>query len=112
MIFAEIDDLSFVTVQVYRPPNLPVTVRLWLYKASTALLSIVEVALMRLRESLIQITLVAGPPVETQVRVNNSVRFELRVNAIFVGILTTPTNANYVYLTYLSNYRDSPFPLL
>ena len=47
---------------------------------------------MRISEPLFQITLVAGPSVETQVRVNNgifSLKSELRTNVIFC-IFTDP----------------------
>ena len=73
MILVELDDIIFITVQAYSPLSLPVTVRVWVYKASTALLSTVEDGSVRMLESLVQVTLVAGPPVETQVRVNNGI---------------------------------------
>ena len=56
MIFAELDDFLFSTVQMYTPPTLPVTVNVWVYEASTALLSIVEVDSERMSESLVQET--------------------------------------------------------
>ena len=52
----------------------------------------VEVDSVRISESLVQVTLVAGPPVETQVRVKTSGGLELRTNAGIAGILTTPAD--------------------
>ena len=92
VILVELDDILFITVQAYSPLSLPVTVRVWMYKASTALLSTVEDGSVKMLESLVQVTLVAGPPVETQVRVNNgtsSLRLKLRVNVTFF-IFTNP----------------------
>ena len=85
-MLAEFDDILFFTVQVYSPPNLPVTVRVWVYKASTAFLSAVEVDSVRMSEFPVHVTLVAGPPVEMQVRVNNTISslgLKSRVNVIF-----------------------------
>ena len=56
VIFAELDDFLLVTVQVYSPPTLPATVKVWVYKASTALVSIVEVDSVRMSDSLVQMT--------------------------------------------------------
>ena len=51
--------------------NLPVTVRVWVYRAVTVSFNTVSVpSVMTVVESLVQDTVVAGPPVEIQVRVN------------------------------------------
>ena len=64
-----IDGLLLVTLHWYCPPSLPVTVKVWLYCAVTALLSTV-IPPETVSESLVQVTAVAGPPVEVHVRVN------------------------------------------
>ena len=46
------------------------TVRVWLYCAVSGLSNTVSVPLVTVVESLVQVTVVAGPPVEIQVRVN------------------------------------------
>ena len=67
---AESDDgLLLVTVQVYSPPL--VTARVWVYCAVTGSFNTVSVpSVMTVVESLVQDTVVAGPPVEIQVRVS------------------------------------------
>ena len=68
MMLAESEGgLLLDTVQVYSPPV--VTVRVCVYCAVTALFNTVSVTVM---ESLVQVTVVAGPPVEIQVRVISS----------------------------------------
>ena len=65
-----------------------------MYKAFEELLRKVEVDFLKISEPLVQTTLVAGPPVETQMRVNNgifSLKRELRVNVI-LRIFTDPEN--------------------
>ena len=64
-----VDGLLLVTLHWYCPPSLPVTVRVWVYYAVSALLSTV-IPPETVTESLVQVTVVAGPPVEVQVRVN------------------------------------------
>ena len=64
-----VDVLLLVTMHWYCPPSLPVTVRVWVYCAVTALLNTV-IPPRTVLESLVQVTVVAGPPVEVQVRVN------------------------------------------
>ena len=64
-----VDGLLLVTLHWYCPPSLPVTVRVWVYCAVSALLSTV-IPSETVTESLVQVTVVAGPPVEVQVRVN------------------------------------------
>ena len=56
-----------VTVQVYTPEV--VTVRVWVYCAVTGSLNTVWVPWVTVVESLVQVTVVAGPPVEIQVRI-------------------------------------------
>ena len=62
------DGLLLDTVQVYSPPV--VTVRLCVYCAVTGSSNTVSVPSVTVMESLVQVTVVAGPPVEIQVRVN------------------------------------------
>ena len=62
------DTLLLDTVQVYSPPV--VTFRVCAYCAVTALFNTVSVPSVTVMESLVQVTVVAGPPVEIQVRVN------------------------------------------
>ena len=64
------DGLSLATVHVYSPPSLPVTVRVWVYCAVTRSSNTVLVPSVTVSLSLVQVTVVAGPPVEIQVRVN------------------------------------------
>ena len=47
-----------------------VTVRVWVYWAVTGSFNTVSVPSVTVVESLVQVTVVAGPPVEIQVRVN------------------------------------------
>ena len=68
-IVAESDDgLLFSTVQVYSPPV--VTVRVCVYRAVSGLSNTVTFPAVTVVESLVQVTVVAGPPVEIQVRVS------------------------------------------
>ena len=57
------------TVHWYCPPSLPVIVRVWVYCAVTGS-SNTLIPPETVSESLVQATVVAGPPVEVQVRVN------------------------------------------
>ena len=68
MLAEAVDGLLLATVQVYSPPV--VTVRVWVYCAVTGSFNTVTVPLVTVVESLVQMTVVAGPPVEIQVRVN------------------------------------------
>ena len=61
------DGLLLDTLQVYSPPV--VTFRVCVYCAVTALFNTVSVPSVTVMESLVQVTVVAGPPVEIQVRV-------------------------------------------
>ena len=67
---AELDDgLLLATVQVYSPPV--VTVRVCVYCAVSGSSNTVSVpSVTVVVESLVQVTVVAGPPVEIQVRVS------------------------------------------
>ena len=66
---AEADEgLPLATVQVYTPAV--VTVRVWVYCAVSGSFNTVSVLSVTVVESLVQVTLVAGPPVEIQVRVS------------------------------------------
>ena len=70
-VLEAVDGLLFATVHLYSPGSLPVTVRVWVYCAVTGSLSTVFlVPSVTVVESLVQVTVVAGPPVEIQVRVN------------------------------------------
>ena len=69
MIAESEDGLLFSTVQVYSPPV--VTVRVCVYCAVSGSSNTVSVpSVTVVVESLVQVTVVAGPPVEIQVRVN------------------------------------------
>ena len=69
MTLAEsLDGLLLATVQVYLPPV--VTDRVWLYCAVTGSTKTVSALLVTVTESLVQVTVVAGPPVEIQVRMS------------------------------------------
>ena len=63
-----VDGALLATVQVYVPPVL--AVRVWMYRAATALTNTLSVPSVTVVESLVQVTVVAGPPVEIQVMVN------------------------------------------
>ena len=82
MTLAEVvDGLLLATVHMYTPGNLLVTVRVWVYCAVTGSLNTVCVpSVMTVVESLVQDTVVAGPPVEIHVRVN-------RLSAIRVKVI-------------------------
>ena len=70
-MIAESDDgLSFSTVQVYSLPV--VTFRVCVYCAVVVLSNAVSTPSVTVVESLVQVTVVAGPPVEIQVRVSLS----------------------------------------
>ena len=64
------DGLSLDTVQVYSPSV--VTVRVCVYCAVSRSSNTVSVPSVTVMESLVQVTVVAGPPVEIQVRVISS----------------------------------------
>ena len=70
---AEADDIALLTVHLYSPAVFPV--RVWVYSAvvcAVVVSNTVSVPSVTLTESLVQVTVVAGPPVEIQVRMNSS----------------------------------------
>ena len=67
MLAESVEGLALVTVHVYSPAL--VTVRVWLYCAVTEPSNTVSFPSVTVTESLVQVTVVAGPPVEIQVRV-------------------------------------------
>ena len=74
VMLAEAEDgLLLDTVQVYSPPV--VTVRVCVYCAVVALLNTVSVPSVTVMVSLVQVTVVAGPPMEIQVRVRVKCHF-------------------------------------
>ena len=62
--------LILATAHMYVPGCLPVTVRVCVYCAVTGSSNTVSFPSVTVVESLVQVTVVAGPPVEIQVRVN------------------------------------------
>ena len=62
--------MLLVTVHVYSPGSPPATFRVWVYCAVTGSFNTVWVPWVTVVESLVQVTVVAGPPVEIQVRVS------------------------------------------
>ena len=68
MVAESIDGLLFCTVQVYSPPV--VTFRVCVYCAVSGLSNTVSVPSVTIMEFLVQVTVVAGPPVEIQISVN------------------------------------------
>ena len=84
MILAESEDgLLLDTVQVYTPPV--VTFRVCVYCAVSGSSNTVSVPSVTVMESLLQVTVVAGPPVEIQVRVSWS-----ESNVTSPDIVTSP----------------------
>ena len=68
MLADAVDGLALDTVHVYVPET--VTVRVWVYCAVTGSFNTVSFPWVTVVESLVQVTVVAGPPVEIQVRVS------------------------------------------
>ena len=85
MVAESEDGLLLDTVQVYTPPV--VTFRECVYCAVSGSSNTVSVPSVTVMESLVQVTVVAGPPVEIQVRVSRS---ELNVTSP-PGIVVVPT---------------------
>ena len=84
LAFAE-EGLLLATVHVYSPGSLPDTVRVCVYCAVTGSFNTVSVPSVILVEFLVHWTVVAGPPVEIQVRINCGVgpfKSEISENAI------------------------------
>ena len=88
---AESDDgLLFPIVQVYSPPV--VTVRVCVYCAVSGLSNTVSFPVVTVVvESLVQVTVVAGPPVEIQVRVSWS---ESNVTTLPIIVMLPMTNSS------------------
>ena len=84
-----VDGLSLVTVHVYSPAL--VTVRVWVYCAVTGSSNTVSVPSVTVTESLVQVTLVAGPPVEIQVRVFPD-------NITPSGMVISPTREKTIFI--------------
>ena len=82
MVADAVDGLSLATVHVYSPPL--VIVRVCVYCAVAALFNTVSAPSVIVTESLVQVTVVAGPPVEIQVRVFID-------NVIPSGIIISPS---------------------
>ena len=76
------DSLLFSTIQVYTPPV--VTFRVCVYCAVSGSSNTVSVPSVTVVESLVQVTVVAGPPVEIQVRLSCS-----ESNVMPPGIVTS-----------------------
>ena len=68
VISAEVEKAMLATVHVYSPAA--VTFRVCVYCAVSGSSNTVSVPSVTVVESLVQVTVVAGPPVEIQVRVN------------------------------------------
>ena len=81
------DGLLLDTVQVYSPPV--VTVRVCVYCAVPGSSNTVSVPSVTVVESLVQVTVVAGPPVEIQVRV---IRSESNVTSAPDIVTSPPTS--------------------
>ena len=62
-----LDGLLLDTLHMYNPPV--VTVRVWVYCAVSGSSNTVSAPSVTVVEFLVQVTVVAGPPVEIQVRV-------------------------------------------
>ena len=84
MVAESEDGLLLDTVQVYSPPV--ITVRECVYCAVTGSSNTVSVSSGTVVESLVQVTVIAGPPVEIQVRVSWS-----ESNATPPDIVMVPT---------------------
>ena len=83
------DGLLLDTVHWYSPPSLPVTVRVWVYCAVVAFSNTVTPP-ETTSESLVQVTVVAGPPVEVQVKVNWGLSTMRLVRVMPLGRATSP----------------------
>ena len=68
VMVAESEKAVFATVHLYSP--VAVTFRVCVYCAVSRSFNTVSVPSVTVMESLVQVTVVAGPPVEIQVRVN------------------------------------------
>ena len=70
IVAEEVDGLLLAIVHVYLPLISPVTFRVWRYSAVIGFCNTVSFPSVTGVVSLVQMTVVAGPPVEIQVRVN------------------------------------------
>ena len=70
MLADAVEGLLLATVQLYSPPV--VTFKVWIYVAVTVSFNTVSVPSVTVVRYLVQVTVVAGPPVEIQVRVCDS----------------------------------------
>ena len=70
MYVVELLETALLTVQLYSPCLLPVIVRVCVYCAVSGSSNTVSVPSVTVVKSLVQVTVVAGPPVEIQVRMN------------------------------------------
>ena len=94
------------TVQLYVALNVvgSVTVRVWVYCAVTRSSNTVSVPSVTVTVSLVQVTVVAGPPVVIQVTVNQTfVPFDSKVTATSPNLARSPGKAHQpeVYNTTL-----------
>ena len=89
------------TVHTYCPPYFLVTVRVWVYCAVTGSLNRV-IPPATVSEFLIQVTVVAGPPVVVQEKVNQGLsplrsKSTAAVHVILPGIMTSPEKIIWSY---------------
>ena len=91
-------------MHVYVPPVL--AVRVWMYRAATALTNTLSVPSVTVVESLVQVTVVAGHPVETQVMVNG----RLDPESTLILRLITPVGlaiyTDFSHILYI--FKNSP----
>ena len=105
------DGLLLDTVQVYSPPV--VTVRVCVYCAVILLFSTVSVPSVTVMESLVQVTVVAGPPVEIQVRViwsesnvtSPGIVIVPTVINVMSGILNSPPKNVYTSISWIQSHK-------
>ena len=100
-----VEGLLLDTLHWYCPGSLPVTVSVWVYCAVSVLSSTV-IPPVTSSEYLVQVTVVAGPPVEIQVRVNWGLfplRSDFTVKCMLFDMITSALEWN----EFLSN--RSPF---
>ena len=98
------DGFLLDTVNWYSPPSVSVTVRVWVYCAVSGSSNTV-IPPETVSESLVQVTLVAGPPVEIEVRVNRGLsplRSEFTVTFIQSScMMTSPEERNINEATHV-----------
>ena len=91
-------DTALDTLHMYCPPSLPVTVRVWVYSAVTPLTTSLLLTPTAVCESLVQVTVVAGPPVEIQVRVNSGLATSSRLNVTLCTSTTPEMKSHSMYI--------------